>query len=108
MLALLVLSLSLSFSPFCPDSFIGDVPWGCKDFVGSSLVDVAAAFYFGGFKLNGLPPGDNIFIAPPLTAPSCVSPLLRVDHNGMLPLIALSLGMRPRICTTYACPFLFW
>jgi hypothetical protein len=71
-------------------------------------VDVATAVRFDGFKLDGLPPGDNIFIAPPLAALSCVSPLLWVDCNDMLPLIALPLGMRLRIPTTYACLFLFW
>jgi hypothetical protein len=108
MLALLVLSLLLLFSPFYPDSFIGDVHWGHKDLVGSSLVGVAAAFHFDCFMLDGLPPGDNIFIAPPLAAPSCVFALLWVDRNGMMPLIALPLEMRPHTCTTYACLFLFW
>jgi hypothetical protein len=53
---------------------------------------VAAAFRFDGFKLDGLPPGDDIFIAPLLAAPSCVSPLLPVDHNSMLSLIASPWG----------------
>jgi hypothetical protein len=108
MLALLVLSLLSSFPPFCPDSFIGDVPRGRKDLVGSYLMGVAAAFCFDGFKLHGLPLEDNIFIAPPFAAPSCVSPLLWVDRNGILPLIALPSGMRPHVHTTYACLFLFW
>jgi hypothetical protein len=80
------------FSLFFPDSFIGNVPWEHRDLVGSSLVGVMAAFCFNGLKLDGLPPGDSIFIAPFLDAPSCVFSLLWEDHVGMLPLIALPFG----------------
>jgi hypothetical protein len=86
-------SLSLSFSLFVPDSFIGNMPWGRKDLVDSSLVGVVAGIHFGGLKLDGLLPGDIILVAPPLDASSCALPLPRVDCVGMLPLIALPSGM---------------
>jgi hypothetical protein len=71
-------------------------------------VGVVAAICFGGLKLNGLLPGESIFVVPPLDASLCALPLLWEDCIGMLPLIALPLGMEQCICTSYACPFLFW
>jgi hypothetical protein len=107
MLALLVLFLLLLFSSFCSDSLIGDVPWGRKDLVGSSLMGDVVAFCFDGLKLDELHQGDNIFFVPPLAVPSCVFPLLWVDCDGMLPLIPLPSGMKPRVSNSVALLSLF-
>jgi hypothetical protein len=89
MLSLLMPSPLLSISLFLSlDFFIGNLTWGC----GSSLVSVVAVFCFNALKLDGLPPGDNIFVAPLLDAPSCAFTLLWVDRVGMLLGVALPLG----------------